>query len=61
MATEKVPRSDRWVPGARIVEAEGARIGFLTCKRCGVSVMLDPSTPFNVVERHEEYHRLHDK
>lgn len=42
---------------ARAWPAEGARVGIVTCERCGASLLLDPATPFAVMERHDRWHR----
>jgi hypothetical protein len=57
---ENHPPEEHWIPGARAVPAEGARVGFMTCTLCGVSVMIDPATPFDVIQRHEQWHASMD-
>lgn len=41
---------------AAMVHAEGARIGLLTCLRCGASITMDPRDEFDSLEIHEAWH-----
>lgn len=41
----------------RALEAEGARIGIITCEKCGAALVLDPDDEFEVQERHRDWHR----
>lgn len=43
---------------ARPVTAEGARIAFVSCLRCGSALVLDPGDPVNVLVLHESWHRM---
>lgn len=47
-------------PGdATVVSAEGARVGLVTCSRCGATLLLDPrdlDRGLDVVEMHEAWH-----
>lgn len=38
------------------VVAEGARVGFATCKTCGACVLLDPRDTVNRATQHAEWH-----
>lgn len=40
----------------RAVPAEGARIGFLSCERCGAALVLDEDDDVNVLELHDVWH-----
>ena len=42
---------------ATALEAEGARIGLATCRRCGACVLLDPRDPKNRARQHAEWHQ----
>lgn len=46
--------------GTRTFDARGAMVAFVTCRRCGVALMLDDSDPFDPTERHEAFHVLPD-
>lgn len=41
----------------RGVMAEGGRIGIVTCKRCGVALLLDPDNDGDVMATHDTWHR----
>ena len=41
---------------ARVVVAEGARVGFVTCPTCRASILLDPFDKFDPMERHDQWH-----
>jgi hypothetical protein len=41
---------------ARTWAAEGARVGAVTCKRCGVALLLDVADSFDVIARHDGWH-----
>lgn len=43
--------------GYRAIQAEGARVGFITCLACGVALLIDPSDKFDVKKLHDEFHR----
>jgi hypothetical protein len=47
--------------GARAVPAEGARVGFVSCLRCGAALLLDPDDSDNVIELHREWHARLDR
>lgn len=42
--------------GVRAWEAEGARVGLVTCKTCGAALLLDPANDFNVFDLHNAWH-----
>lgn len=44
-------------PPPTIIHAEGARVGFTTCPKCGAVVMLDPRDTVDAIELHEGWHR----
>lgn len=46
--------------GYRAVAAEGARVGFITCKKCGAGLLLDPKDTFDATALHREWHDRHD-
>ena len=48
------PKKD-WTK-ATVVAAEGARVAFLTCLRCGAVVLADPRDDFDVVKLHDDWH-----
>lgn len=41
---------------ATIWDAEGARVGIVTCRRCGAALMLDQRDTFNVKSLHDQWH-----
>lgn len=46
--------------GIRAVMAEGARVGFLVCLRCGAALLLeqaDIDAGVNVIEVHDAWHQ----
>jgi len=45
---------------ATALDAEGARVGLATCKRCGASVTIDPRDTVNYLRRHHEWHAALD-
>lgn len=47
---------DQGTSGVRAIQAEGARIGLVTCKTCGASLLLDPADDFNVFDLHNTWH-----
>ena len=49
--------ADNFTP-ARIFDTEGARVGIITCKKCGAAVFLDPSDPFSTMDLHMKWHTL---
>lgn len=42
--------------GARAWEAEGARVALVTCKLCGVALLLDPADEESPLKLHERWH-----
>ncbi len=44
----------------RAWSAEGARVGLTSCRLCGAALFYDPATSFDVIERHDEWHRKID-
>lgn len=46
---------------ARVVAAQGSRIAFVTCKRCGAALVIDPADSFDVGARHAEWHDQDDE
>lgn len=42
----------------RAVQAEGARIGFVTCRICGATILLDPDALENVALVHLDWHYI---
>lgn len=51
-------RFDENFEPATAVQAEGARIGITTCKRCGAAVMIDPRDAVNRAFQHYHWHVL---
>lgn len=51
-----MPDNPGYTTSARVVEAEGGRVSFVTCTRCGVTLLLDPDIPFDVLAVHDQYH-----
>lgn len=47
---------DQHFEPATAVMAEGARVGFATCKLCGAAVLLDPRDNLNRARQHYEWH-----
>jgi hypothetical protein len=41
---------------ARVVSAEGARIGIITCQQCGSAVLIDPADEIDAVQQHDQWH-----
>lgn len=41
---------------ATAVQAEGARVGVVTCLRCGVALLLDPRSDKDVIAMHNQFH-----
>jgi hypothetical protein len=41
---------------ATVLEAEGARVGFVICKRCGAALLLDPRDKVNPTAVHDRWH-----
>jgi hypothetical protein len=52
-----MPDDPSYTTSARVVQAEGARVGFVTCTRCGVTLLLDPDIPLDVLATHDEFHK----
>lgn len=46
---------------ATVWSAEGARVGLVTCTRCGAAVLLDPRDTFQPQVRHREWHEENDQ
>lgn len=44
--------------GVRPFAAEGARVGLVTCLRCGAAILLDPSDAIDPVAVHRAWHLL---
>jgi hypothetical protein len=40
--------------------AEGARVGIVSCLRCGVAVFFDPRDEFDALQRHKVWHEATD-
>lgn len=40
----------------RALEAEGARIGLVTCLQCGATVTIDPSDEQSMIGLHDAWH-----
>jgi len=45
---------------ATAITAEGARIGIVTCCRCGAAILLDPRAEWSAIEKHDEWHATQD-
>lgn len=45
---------------ATAVAAEGARVGFVTCMRCGATILIDPRGP-DGIKQHDEFHDEMDR
>jgi len=45
----------RWTPG-RAMHAEGARVGLVTCLRCGAAILLDKDDEQSALSLHEAFH-----
>lgn len=43
------------------VQAEGARVGFACCNKCGAAILLDPRDVVDFYVVHEEWHRDMEK
>jgi hypothetical protein len=58
MAVEDTLRAHRreQVTDATIVSAEGARVGFVTCKQCGTAILIDPRDTEDAVAKHLAWH-----
>jgi hypothetical protein len=41
---------------AAIINAEGARVGIMTCRICGAAVVVDPRDEFDATLRHSAWH-----
>ena len=41
---------------ATVIHAEGARVQFVSCKRCGAALLLDPRDDIIVTKLHDEWH-----
>jgi hypothetical protein len=41
---------------ARMVGAEGARVGLITCLLCGATILLDPDDSISALQLHTEWH-----
>lgn len=41
---------------ARAFAAEGARVGLVTCRDCGASLLLDEANDFDVFAVHDDWH-----
>ena len=48
---------DERFTSATMIEAEGARIGIVTCKECGAAIMLDPRDTIYPLRQHHEWHK----
>lgn len=46
---------------ATAMPAEGVRVGFVTCKRCGAAVLLDPRDTIDALAIHERWHQAIDR
>lgn len=44
----------------RGVAAEGARIGLMTCLRCGAALLIDPDDTFDPAFVHRRWHEVSD-
>ena len=42
---------------ATAVPAEGARVGFVSCKLCGATIMLDQRDSEDTIQKHITWHR----
>jgi hypothetical protein len=49
-----MPKGD--YTGIRGWSAEGARVGIVTCKRCGAALLIDPGDDFDVCDLHDVFH-----
>lgn len=47
---------DQGTSGVRAIQAEGARVGIVTCKACGAALLLDPADAFDVFAMHNAWH-----
>lgn len=41
---------------AIVMEAEGSRVGFATCTKCGAAVLIDPRGMVDAMTRHNAWH-----
>lgn len=46
---------------ARAFDAEGARCGIVTCKRCAAAILIDPADDFDAMARHATWHVVMDR
>ena len=46
---------------ATALEAEGTRIGIVTCKECGAAIMLDPRDTIEPLRQHHEWHKAREE
>lgn len=46
--------------GATMVMAEGAHVGFISCRKCGAALILDSRDYVDVTEIHNEWHEQND-
>ena len=51
--------SDARLTDVTVVPAEGARIGLVSCRLCGATLMLDPRDDIDTSEIHMDWHRHH--
>lgn len=59
-SASKGPQNDSMFTGYRAWSAEGARVGLVTCRKCGVAVLIDPSDEEDPTEVHKRWHLWHD-
>ena len=43
---------------ATAIQAEGARVGIVTCSRCGAAILLDPRDSFDTLKMHDDWHAM---
>lgn len=42
---------------ATAIAAEGARVGLVTCERCGATILVDPRDDEDRLEQHAKWHQ----
>lgn len=47
-------------PGATMIVAEGARVGFVTCPKCACAILVDPRDTVDAYEKHLAWHDEND-
>lgn len=61
MPSKKKAEAEIILSEATVIEAEGARVAFAICKRCGAALFFDPrNKPPNPAAMHYDWHRRLD-